>query len=188
MKMHGSQGAAGSARRHMPVQGAGSKELVCPDSPGKRQSVVATEQRVSSRVAGTWRHAPHIHHACPRSLQCSPERCYQPSVGVASLLHGRKPFVGSGATYLACGWRDSPPNALYSPLCRLLQQMTRSQQMDELLDVLIESGGTHCFPVPLQGFPSKPASVCGAQCILCTPAELPELSTAFICPPCASRH
>ncbi|NXR11954.1 MYCD protein, partial [Semnornis frantzii] len=32
------------------------------------------------------------------------------------------------------------PNALYSPLCRLLQQMTRSQQMDELLDVLIESG------------------------------------------------
>lgn len=50
MKMHGSQGAAGSARRHMPVQGAGSKELVCPDSPGKRQSVVATEQRVSSRV------------------------------------------------------------------------------------------------------------------------------------------
>lgn len=75
-----------------------------------------------------------------------------------------------------------------STLCRLLQQMTRSQQMDELLDVLIESGGTHCFPVPLQGFPSKPASVCGAQCTLCTPAELPELSTAFICPPCASRH
>ncbi|NXP80481.1 MYCD protein, partial [Ramphastos sulfuratus] len=35
--------------------------------------------------------------------------------------------------------QDSP-NALYSPLCRLLQQMTRSQQMDELLDVLIESG------------------------------------------------
>lgn len=87
-----------------------------------------------------------------------------------------------------CGWRDSPPNALYFPLCRLLQQMTRSQQMDELLDVLIESGGTHCSPVPPQGFPSKPASVRGAQCTLCIPAELPELSTAFICPPCASSN
>ncbi|NXW85657.1 MYCD protein, partial [Alopecoenas beccarii] len=59
------------------------------------------------------------------------------SVGCQSNI---PPFVGSRATYLACGWRDSPPNALYSPLCRLLQQITRSQQMDELLDVLIESG------------------------------------------------
>ncbi|NXX49624.1 MYCD protein, partial [Tricholaema leucomelas] len=48
--------------------------------------------------------------------------------------------VGAGATALAGGWRNSPPNALYSSLCRSLQQMTRSQQMDELLDVLIESG------------------------------------------------
>lgn len=96
--------------------------------------------------------------------------------------------MGSRATYVACGWRDSPPNALYSPLCRLLQQMTRSQQMDELLDVLIESGGMHCFPVPLQGFPSKPALVRGAQYTLCSPAELPELSRAFICLPCASSH
>lgn len=106
-----------------------------------------------------------------------------------SHLWGLEPsFLGSRAIYLACGWRDSPPNALYSPLCRLLQQMTRSQQMDELLDVLIESGGTPCFPVPLRGFPSRPALVCGAQCILCTPAELPESSTAFTCPPCASSH
>lgn len=75
--------------------------------------------------------------------------------------------MGSRATYLACGRRDSPPNALYSTLCRLLQQMTRSQQMDELLDVLIESGGTHCSPVPLlpQRFPSTPALASGAQCL-----------------------
>ncbi|NXN10841.1 MYCD protein, partial [Indicator maculatus] len=46
----------------------------------------------------------------------------------------------SPALEVAAGWRDSPPNAFSSPLCRLLQQMTRSQQMDELLDVLIESG------------------------------------------------
>lgn len=170
------------------MQGAGSKKLVCPDSPGKRQSVVATEQSVGSRAGGTWCRAPRIRHACLRALQCSPESRCQPCVGVASLLHGRKPFVGSRATYLACGRRNSPPNALYSPLCRLLQQMTRSQQMDELLDVLIESGGTHCFPVPLQGFPSKPVLVRGAQCTLCTTAELLELSTAFICPPCASSH
>ena len=172
----------------MPVRGAGSKKSVCPDGPGKRQSVVATEQRVRGRAGGTWCRAPRIRHACPRSLQCSPECRCQPRVAVASLPHGRKPFLGSRATYLACGRRDSPPNALYSPLCRLLQQMTRSQQMDELLDVLIESGGMHCFPVPLQGFPSKPALVSGAQCTLCTPAELPELSTAFICPPCARSN
>jgi len=122
----------------------------------------------------------------PAVLTCKPLPALRWS-GI-SLLHERKPFVGSRATYLICGWRDSPPNSLYSPLCRLLQQMTRSQQMDELLDVLIESGGTHRFPVPLQGFPSKPVSVHGAQCTLCTPAELPELRTVFICPPCASSR
>lgn len=163
-------------------------KLVCPDGPGKMHSVVATEQRVGGRAGGTWHHAPWIRCACPRALQCSPESRCQPHVGVSSLLHERKPFVGSRVTYLACGRRDSPPNALYSPLCRLPQQMTRSQQMDELLDVLIESGGMHCFPVPPQGFPSRPALVRGAQCTLCSPAELPELSTAFICPPCASSH
>lgn len=106
-----------------------------------------------------------------------------------SHLWGLEPsFLGSRAIHLACGWRDCPPNALYSPLCRLLQQMTRSQQMDELLDVLIESGGTLCFPLPLWGFPCRPASLRGAQCILCTPAELPGLSTAFPCPPCACSH
>ncbi|NXG50696.1 MYCD protein, partial [Psilopogon haemacephalus] len=75
-----------------------------------------------------------------QSLQCSPEHHCQPCAGLASLLQGTQPFVGAGATALAGGRRDSPPNTLYSPLCRLLQQMTRSQQMDELLDVLIESG------------------------------------------------
>lgn len=75
--------------------------------------------------------------------QCSSEcHCQTP----ASL-------VGSRATCLVRGRRDSPPNALYSPLCCLLQQMTRSQQMDELLDVLIESGGTHCFSDPSRASP-----------------------------------
>ena len=43
--MHCPQGAAGRVRRHMPVRGAGSKKLVCPGGPGKRQSVVATGQQ-----------------------------------------------------------------------------------------------------------------------------------------------
>lgn len=146
------------------MQDAGSQNCSVLTAPGG-QSVVATEQRVTGRAGRTRHHAPGICHACPRSLQCSFQRRCLPRVGVAPLPHRRKTFVGSRATYLACGWRDSPPNALYSTLCRLLQQMTRSQQMDELLDVLIESGGTHCYPVPLppQCFPSTPALAGGAQ-------------------------
>lgn len=39
-----------------------------------------------------------------------------------------------------------PPNLSALFLANLKQQMTRSQQMDELLDVLIESGGKIALP------------------------------------------
>lgn len=38
-----------------------------------------------------------------------------------------------------CQWRNFADRLLQ------FQQLTRSQQMDELLDVLIESGGEHYF-------------------------------------------
>uniref|UniRef100_A0A8D2NAA6 Myocardin n=1 Tax=Zonotrichia albicollis TaxID=44394 RepID=A0A8D2NAA6_ZONAL len=67
------------------------------------------------------------------SPQCSPQ--HSPLGAAKSPQHISLP-PSPNSHYLL----DSPPNGLSSPLCRLLQQMTRSQQMDELLDVLIESG------------------------------------------------
>lgn len=69
--------------------------LVCPEGSGAGQAVVATEQRGGSRE-GCF--APWIHRDYATSLQC-PECCCQPRVGMASLLCGRKPFVGSRAIF-----------------------------------------------------------------------------------------
>ncbi|NXF96063.1 MYCD protein, partial [Eubucco bourcierii] len=69
------------------------------------------------------------HAGSPKVPCCTPRSC-KPSPALSEAEQSL-PHEAAG---------DSPPNALYSPLCRLLQQMTRSQQMDELLDVLIESG------------------------------------------------
>lgn len=161
--------AAGTASRHVPVLDARSGSG-CPGCSGQRQSAVSTEHRQAS-----WQSRGNLAQiccTCPRSLWCSSEHCCQPHV----------PLMASRATYLVHGWRDSPPNALYSPLCRLLQQMTRSQQMDELLDVLIESGGTHCFSVPSRASPPSgiglwgpELSVCpsGAACAACSFHLLP---------------
>lgn len=157
--------------------------LVCPEGPGTGQAVSR------GLAAGKGALLPGSTVIVPRpcsalNAAASPVLVWPLFCVGRSHLWGLEPsFLGSRTIYVACGWRDCPPNALSSPLCRLLQQMTRSQQMDELLDVLIESGGMLCFPPPFQGSPSRPALVCGAQGILCTPAELPESSAAFPCPP-----
>lgn len=123
---------------------------------GSLQCPLSTD-RLGGRAGETWLSALQICCTCPRCLRCSSEHCCQPHA----------PLMGSRATYLAHGWRDSPPNALYSPLCRLLQQMTRSQQMDELLDVLIESGGTHCFSVPSRASPPSGIRPWGPELSVC---------------------
>lgn len=103
--------------------------------------------------------------------QCSPDLLHVSQVPAVLIsehcCQPHAPLMGSRATYLVRGWRDSPPNALYSPLCRLLQQMTRSQQMDELLDVLIESGGTHCFSVPSRASPPSGIGRWGPELSVC---------------------
>lgn len=65
--------------------------------------------------------------------------------------------------------------------------MTRSQQMDELLDVLIESGGTHCFSDPSRASPLSGVDLRGPELLACL-WELPKLGMAFICCPTPGAH
>lgn len=144
---------------------------MCPEGPGTGQAVVASEQRVGSRECALL----IVPRPCSAlSTTASPVLVWPLSCVGGSRLWGLEPsFLGSGAS----AWLVAP-NGLSSPLCGLLQQMTRSQQMDELLDVLIESGGMLCFPLPLQGSPAASTALWGSV----------HPSTALPCPPRASTH
>lgn len=74
------------------------------------------------------------------SMLCSVLLCFLKSLSKPN----PKPYSLASPTVSIPTW--PPPNLSALFLANLKQQMTRSQQMDELLDVLIESGGKIALP------------------------------------------
>lgn len=73
-------------------------------------------------------------------MLCSILLCFLESLSKPS----PNPYSFASSTVSIPTW--PPPNLSALFLANLKQQMTRSQQMDELLDVLIESGGKIALP------------------------------------------